>query len=87
MSNSTQSKFPELLQLKLPRGTNAALDEFASGFHRSKSDIARLAILREIASVGLVTVLRVIPNATRRKATDPPRDRTNRSRTVSRVIP
>jgi predicted transcriptional regulator len=54
MSNSTQSKFPELLQLKLPRGTNAALDELASELHRRKSEIVRQAILREIAPVGLV---------------------------------
>ena len=33
MSNSTQSEFPELLQLKLPRGTDAALDELASRRH------------------------------------------------------
>ena len=46
MSKPTKSKFPKLLQLKLPRGTDAALDE--------RSEIARQAILREIAPVGLV---------------------------------
>jgi hypothetical protein len=56
VSNSTQSKFPELLQLKLPRGTNAALDDLASELHRSKIAIARQAILREVASGGDDTV-------------------------------
>jgi hypothetical protein len=46
VSNSTKSKFPELLQLKLPRGTNTALDELASKLHRSKSEIVRQAIMR-----------------------------------------
>ena len=52
--NPAKSKFPELMQLRLPRGTNAALDELASKLHRSKSEIVRQAILREIAPVGLV---------------------------------
>ena len=54
MSNSTQGKFPELLQLKLPRGTHVVLDELASKLHRSKSEIVSQAILREIAPVGSV---------------------------------
>ena len=62
MSNiHAKSKFPELMQLKLPRGTNVALDELASKLHRSKSEIVRQAILREIAPVGSRTVSRVIP--------------------------
>jgi len=53
VSNSTQSKFPELLQLKLPRGTNAALDELANKHQRTKSELVRQAILREVTSEGL----------------------------------
>ena len=50
-----KSRFPELIQLRLLRGTNAALDELASKLHRSKSEIVRQAILREITLVvGLV---------------------------------
>jgi predicted transcriptional regulator len=52
--NPARSKFPEPLQLKLPRDTNAALDELASKLYRSKSEIVRQAILREIAPVSLV---------------------------------
>lgn len=44
-----KNRFPELLQLRLPRGTNAALDELASKCHRNKSEqLARRAILREV---------------------------------------
>ena len=50
-----KSRFPELIQLRLPRGINAALDELASKLHRSKSEIVRQAILREIASGGIVS--------------------------------
>lgn len=49
MSKSPKSKFPELLQLKLPRGANAALDELATKCHRTKSELVRQAILREVA--------------------------------------
>ena len=47
-----KSRFPELMQLRLPRGTNAALDELASKCHRTKSELVRQAILREVASGG-----------------------------------
>jgi hypothetical protein len=36
MSLPVKSRFAELLQLRLPRGTNTALDELASKLHRSK---------------------------------------------------
>jgi hypothetical protein len=49
MSETPKIKFPELLQLKLPRGTNAALDELAKRQHRTKSDIARQALLHALA--------------------------------------
>ena len=45
-----KSKFPELLQLKLPCGAKAALDQLANKHHRTKSELARQAILREITS-------------------------------------
>jgi predicted transcriptional regulator len=51
MSNSTKSKFPGPLQLKLPRGTNVALDELASNLHRRKSEIVRQAIPRDRQSI------------------------------------
>ena len=49
-----KSRFPELLQLRLPCGAKAALDELASKCHRTKSELVRQAILREVASVGLL---------------------------------
>jgi predicted transcriptional regulator len=53
VSDSIKSRFPELLQLRLPRGTNTVLDELASREHRSKSEVVRQAILREVSSKGL----------------------------------
>jgi hypothetical protein len=49
VSETSRIKFPELLQLRLPRGTNAALDELANRLHRSKSELVRQAILREVS--------------------------------------
>jgi predicted transcriptional regulator len=42
-----------MLQLRLPRNTNAALDELASKYHRTKSELVRQVLLREVASSGL----------------------------------
>lgn len=44
-----KSRFPEFMYLRLPRGTNAALDELASKCHRTKSELVRQAILRKVA--------------------------------------
>ena len=52
MSDTPKSRFPELQQLRLPRGTNAVLDELASREHRCKSEVVRQAILREVSSKG-----------------------------------
>ena len=40
-----KSRFPELLQLMLPAGTNEALDELASNQHRTKSEVVRQGCL------------------------------------------
>ena len=39
-----ENQVPKLLQLKLPRSTNAALDGLASKHHRTKSELVRQAI-------------------------------------------
>ena len=45
--------FPERLHLVAPRGISAALDELASRQHRTKSEIVRQVILRELEANGL----------------------------------
>ena len=55
MSETPKIKFPELLQLKLPRGTNAALDELAKRQHRTKSEFARQAILHALQPLRCAT--------------------------------
>jgi Ribbon-helix-helix protein, copG family len=62
MSENPKIKFPELPQLKLPRGTNAALDELAKRQHRTKSELARQAVLHALA-VNHVGSGRSDPNA------------------------
>jgi hypothetical protein len=46
VSNPLESRFPELLQLRLPRGSNAALNKLATKHHQTKSELVRQAILR-----------------------------------------
>lgn len=53
MTEITRSRFPELLQIKLPAGVNKALDRLATAQHRTKSEVVRRAVLDEIAAHGL----------------------------------
>jgi hypothetical protein len=53
VSASTNGRFPEQVQFVAPRGINAALDRLADKLHRTKSELARQAVLRDLEANGV----------------------------------
>lgn len=44
-AETTRSRFPELLQLRLPDGITGQLDEIAAQTHRTRSEVVRQTLL------------------------------------------
>ena len=53
MDSYNQGRFPEILHLQTPRGTNRALHQLASKRHQTKSECVRRVLLREFADAGV----------------------------------
>jgi hypothetical protein len=56
MSVSTKGRFPELLQVAVPRGTLRALDRLATRVHSTRSEVARQPIMRQLEAAGVKLV-------------------------------
>jgi hypothetical protein len=56
MAEDTERMFCERLALMAPRGTNAALAVLASKQHRTKTEVARQAILKDLEANGVELV-------------------------------
>jgi predicted transcriptional regulator len=61
VSASTNCRFPEQVQFVAPRGINAALDRLADRLHRTKSELARQAVLHVLEVNGVKLSDRQVP--------------------------